>query len=187
MAQRQPLNWRSRKHEGSLRVFFFLFCFVFLPSYIPHVSMHFEKSRRAFCGRFELFDDQRRKSASIIWFLSSPWSEFRQLSTACKRTKSDDLSSNYRGMLYFRNLRNCSPSFTTDLYYHECCLIKLALEKLNWKEQLPDCEANSKVICSLRNLWHRAPVQRPTYHKKNLRQKNYDWLKGQFPAVNVEV
>ena len=39
----------------------------------------------------ELFDHQRRKSARIIWFLSSPWSGFRQLRTACK---SDDLSSN---------------------------------------------------------------------------------------------
>ena len=39
----------------------------------------------------ELFDDQRRKSARIIRFLSSPWSGFRQLSTACK---SDDLLAN---------------------------------------------------------------------------------------------
>ena len=39
----------------------------------------------------ELFDDKRRKSARIIWFLSSPWSGFRQWGTACK---SDDLSSN---------------------------------------------------------------------------------------------
>ena len=36
----------------------------------------------------ELFNDQRRKSARIILFLSSPWSGFRHLSTACK---SDDL------------------------------------------------------------------------------------------------
>ena len=35
-------NWGSRK--GSLRVFVFVFCF--LPSYIPHLSMHLEKSRR---------------------------------------------------------------------------------------------------------------------------------------------
>ena len=37
-----------------------------------------------------------------------------------------------------------------DLYYylycHECCLKKLALEKLKRTEQLPDCEANSNVI-----------------------------------------
>ena len=37
-------------------------------------------------------------------------------------------------------------SFTTDLYHHESCLIKLALEKLN-RRQLLDREANSKVIC----------------------------------------
>ena len=35
-------NWGSRK--GSLRVF--VFVFFFLPSYIPHLSMHLEKSRR---------------------------------------------------------------------------------------------------------------------------------------------
>ena len=35
----------------------------------------------------------------------------------------------------------------TDLYHHESCLIKLALEKLNRRQQLLDREANSKVIC----------------------------------------
>ena len=38
-------------------------------------------------------------------------------------------------------------SFTTDLYHHESCLIKLALGKLNRRQQLPDREAKSKVIC----------------------------------------
>ena len=37
-------NWGSRK--GSLRVFFLFVLFSFLPSYIPHLSMHLEKSRR---------------------------------------------------------------------------------------------------------------------------------------------
>ena len=46
-------------------------------------------------------------------------------------------------------------SFTTDLYYHECCLIKPAIKKLDRREQLLDCEANSKVICLRRNLSHR--------------------------------
>ena len=49
----------------SLRVFFFL------PSYIPHLRMHREKSRRLILFKrsvddLELFDDQRRKSARII-------------------------------------------------------------------------------------------------------------------------
>ena len=66
----------------SLRVFVCLFvCFVvvvvFLPSYIPHVSMHFEKSRSP-VDDLELCDDQRRKSARIISFLSSSLSGFRQ-------------------------------------------------------------------------------------------------------------
>ena len=45
--------------------------FFFLPSYIPHLSMHLEKSRRLILFKrsvddLELFDDQRRKSARII-------------------------------------------------------------------------------------------------------------------------
>ena len=54
----------------SLRGFF---CFVllllfFLQSYIPHLSMYLEKSRRVkrSVDDLELFDDQRRKSARII-------------------------------------------------------------------------------------------------------------------------
>ena len=70
----------------SLRV-----CFI-LPSYIPRVSMHFEESTiKRSVDDLELFDDQRRKSARIILFLSSPWSGFRQSATARKR---DGLSNN---------------------------------------------------------------------------------------------
>ena len=39
-------------------------------------------------------------------------------------------------------------SFTTGLYYHESCLIKLTLEKWNRTEQLLDCEANSKYFAN---------------------------------------
>ena len=57
-----------------------------------------ESTNKRSVDDLELFDDQRRKSARIIWFLSSPWSGFRRLSTACK---SDDLSSNYKRYLAF--------------------------------------------------------------------------------------
>ena len=83
-------NWGLRK--GSLRVFVFVFCFFFAvihPTF-KHAPWKESTIKRS-VDDLELFDDQRRKSARIIWFLSSPWSGFRQLSTACK---SDDLSSN---------------------------------------------------------------------------------------------
>ena len=38
----------------------------------------------------ELFDDKRRKSARIIWFLSSPWSGFRQWGTAYKVATNEE-------------------------------------------------------------------------------------------------
>ena len=73
----------------SLRVFFFFFA-VIHPTF-KHAPWKESTIKRSAVDDWELFDDQRRKSARIIWFLSSPWSGFRQLSTACK---SDDLSSN---------------------------------------------------------------------------------------------
>ena len=84
-------NWGSRK--GSLRVFVFVCLFFFFAVIHPtfkHAPWKESTIKRS-VDDLELFDDQRRKSARIIWFLSSPWSGFRQLSTACK---SDDLSSN---------------------------------------------------------------------------------------------
>ena len=71
-------NWGSRK--GYLCEFF-LFA-VIHPKFkqAPWKESTIKRS----VDDFELFDDQRRKSARIIWFLSSPWSGFRQLSTACK-------------------------------------------------------------------------------------------------------
>ena len=42
MGQRQ----RTEDHGKVLCECLFLFVFVFLPSYIPHLSMHLEKSRR---------------------------------------------------------------------------------------------------------------------------------------------
>ena len=84
-------NWGSRK--GYLcECFCFCFCFFFAALYptFKHAPWRESMIKRS-VDDLELFDDQRRKSARIIWFLSSPWSGFRQLSTACK---CDDLSSN---------------------------------------------------------------------------------------------
>ena len=80
-------NWGSRK--GYLWEYFFLFFFAAIHPTIKHAPMKESTIKRS-VDDLELFDDQRRKSARIIWFLSSPRSGFRQLSTACK---SDDLSS----------------------------------------------------------------------------------------------
>ena len=78
-------NWGSRK--GYLCECFF---FAVIHPTFKHAPWKESTIKRS-VDDLELFDDQRRKSARIIWFLSSPWSGFRQLSTACK---SDDLSSN---------------------------------------------------------------------------------------------
>ena len=80
-------NWGSRK--GYLCEYFFSFFAAIHPTF-KHTPRKESTIKRS-VDNLELFDDQRRKSVSIIWFLSSPWSGFRQLSTACK---SDDLSSN---------------------------------------------------------------------------------------------
>ena len=65
----------------SLRVFFFFFA-VIHPT-CKH-ALRKESTIKRSVDDLELFDDQRRKSTRIIRFLSSPWSGFRQLSTACK-------------------------------------------------------------------------------------------------------
>ena len=78
-------NWGSRK--GYLCECFF---FAVIHPTFKHAPWKESTIKRS-VDDLELFDDQRRKSARIIWFLSSPWSGFRQLSTACK---SDHLSSN---------------------------------------------------------------------------------------------
>ena len=52
----------------------------FFGSVSMHVSEHApwkESTIKRPVDDLELFDDQRRKSARIIWFLSSPWSGFR--------------------------------------------------------------------------------------------------------------
>ena len=76
-------NWGSLKG-------FLCECFVVIHSTCKH-ALRKESTIKRSVNDLEHFDDQHRKSAWIIWFLSSPWSGFRQLSTACK---SDHLSSN---------------------------------------------------------------------------------------------
>ena len=138
MGQRQ----RTEDHGKVIFASVFFFLAVMHPTF-KHAPWKESTIKRS-VDDLELLDDQRRKSARIIWFLSSPWRGFRQLSTACK---SDDLSNNYGGMLSVPKFEKLQSSFTTDLYHRESCLIKLALEKLNRGQQLLDREANTKVIC----------------------------------------
>ena len=79
-------NWGSRKG-------YLCECLFFLPPYIPHLSMHLEKSRRlsVLWTIWNLSMISAEKVPGLFDFLSSPWSGLRQLSTACK---SDDLTSN---------------------------------------------------------------------------------------------
>ena len=98
---------RTKAANWGLRKGYLCECFFFLAVMNPtfkHAPWKESMIKRS-VDDLKLFDDQRWKSARIIWFLSSPRSGFRQLSTACK---SDDLSSKWRGILQFRNLRNCS-------------------------------------------------------------------------------
>ena len=76
-------HWGSRKGYRCECFCFVLFCFAALHPTFKHAPWKESMIKRSVVD-LELFDDQRRKSARIIWFLSSPWSGFRQLSTACK-------------------------------------------------------------------------------------------------------
>ena len=85
-------------------------------------------------------------------------------------------------------------SFTTDLYHHESCLIKLALEKLNRRQQLLDREAiklkKSNLLTVEFVTSRSSPKTLLSQEKQNglyLRPKNYDLLTGEFSAINVEV
>ena len=61
-------NWGSRK--GST-----LFFFAVIHPTFKHAPWKESTIKRS-VDDLKLFDDQRRKSARIIWFLSSPWSGF---------------------------------------------------------------------------------------------------------------
>ena len=88
-AMGQRANWGSLKG-------YLCQCF-YLSSYIPHVSMHFEKSRRlsilSTIWNFPIISAKKGQDHDLIFVIFVEWipSGFRQLSTACK---SDDLSSN---------------------------------------------------------------------------------------------
>ena len=64
LTEHEAMGQRQRTEDHGKVIFASVF-FFFLPSYIPRVSMHFEKSRRS-VDDLELFDDQRRKSIRII-------------------------------------------------------------------------------------------------------------------------
>ena len=78
-------NWESLKGYLFMCVFFAV-----IHSTCKH-ALWKESMIKGSVDNLQLFDDLCRKSSRIIWFWSSLWSGFRQLSTACK---SDDLGSN---------------------------------------------------------------------------------------------
>ena len=125
-------NWGSRKG-------YLCECFFLLPPYIPHLSMHLEKSRRlsVLWTIWNLSMISAEKVPGLFDFLSSPWSGFRQLSTACKKRWPKKQLTRNASVPKFEKLQS---SFTTDLYQHESCLIKLAPEKLKRRQQLLDRE-----------------------------------------------
>ena len=84
-------NGTSAANWGSLKGYLFkCFFFAVIHSTCKH-ALRKESMIKHSVDDLQLFDDQRRKSARIIWFWSSLGSGFHQLSTACK---SDDLGSN---------------------------------------------------------------------------------------------
>ena len=89
MGQRQRTEDRGKVIVASVCLFV---CF-FWPSYIPHLSMHLEKSRRLSVlwtiWNFSMISAE--KVPGSFDFCHRRGGGFRQLSTACK---SDDLSSN---------------------------------------------------------------------------------------------
>ena len=65
--EHEAMGQRQRSEDHGKVIFASIYLFFFLSPYIPHLSMHLEKSRRlSVVDDLELFDDQRRKSASII-------------------------------------------------------------------------------------------------------------------------
>ena len=88
--EHEAMGQRQRTEDHWKVIFASVFFFAVIHPTCKH-ALRKESTIKRSVDDLELFDDQRRKSARIIWFLSSPWSGFRQLSTACK---SDHLSSN---------------------------------------------------------------------------------------------
>ena len=150
-------------------------CF-YLSSYIQHVSMHFEKSRRL----------------SVLWTIwnfsmisaekvPGSWFDF------CHHRGVDLASMTYK----VATNEECFSSETLEiavfLYHHESCLIKLALE--SWTED-NSCSTVNNLLTEEFVTSHSSPKTHLSQEKQNglyLGQKNYDWLTGQFSAVNVEV
>ena len=86
--EHEAMGQRQRTEDHGKVILCECFFFAVIHPTLKHAPWKQSTIKRS-VDQLELFDDQRRKSARTIWFLSSPWSGFRQLSTAC-----DDLSSN---------------------------------------------------------------------------------------------
>ena len=127
----------------SLRVF--LFFSFFLPPYIPHLSMHLENSQRLsvlwMIRNFSMISAEK-VSGSFDSVITVEW-----ISPVMHRVQKRLPKLQLTGNASVPKFEKLQSSFTTDLYDHESCVIKLALEKLNRRQQLLDREANSKVIC----------------------------------------
>ena len=175
----------KRWDKDSERVYL---CECSLPSYIPHLSLDLEKNRRlSVLWRIWNFSmiSAEKVPGSFDLSLSSPWSGF----CVQKRWPKEQLTRN-ASVPKFEKLQS---SFATDLYHYESCLIKLALEKLNRRQQLLDREAiklKSNLLTVEFVTSRSSPKTLLSQEKQNglyLRPKNYDWLTGQFSAVNAEV
>ena len=140
------------KERLSLRLLFF---FAVIHPTFKHAPWKESTIKRS-VDDLERFDDQHRKSAGyLIFVITVEW-----ISPVKHRVQKNEecISSEIWEIAVFLYNWLVSPWELPN---------KLALEKLNRRQQLLDREANPKVICYRRNLWHRAPVQRPTYPKKN--------------------
>ena len=119
-------NWGSRKG-------YLCECFFFLLLYIPHLSMHLEKSPRlSFLWTIWNF--------SMISAENVPGSfDFCHHRGVDKRWPKLQLTRN-ASVPKFEKLQSSLiyNLLVTDLYHHESCLTKLALEKLNRGQQLLD-------------------------------------------------
>ena len=76
--------WQRQRTEDHWKV---IFGSVFFPAILHSTCKHAlrkESTIKRSVDDLELFDDHRLKSARIICLLSSPWSGFRQLHTACE-------------------------------------------------------------------------------------------------------
>ena len=78
--EHEAMGQRQRTEDHGRVIFASVFFFAVIHPTCKY-ALRQESTIKRSVDHLELFDDQRRKSAKIIRFLSSPWSRFRQLST----------------------------------------------------------------------------------------------------------